>query len=227
MVWRSLVFLAVLIGSPALAQDVRTLSVSGLGEVSAAPDMATIRAGVETRERRADDALRENSTLMGQVFDTLSRQGIAPADMQTSGLGLFPQFDNRSNGQGRGIAQYVAQNTLTVRVRDLDSLGAILDAINQAGINQLQGISFGMSDNSDLLNAARIAAVEDARAKAELYATAAGVTLGDLISLSEPGTTPSPRPMAMARAESMAMDVPITAGELAISARVTLIYALD
>ena len=227
MVWRPLIFAAILLAAPAFAQDPRTLSVTGLGEVSTAPDMATVRAGVETSARRADEALRDNSARMTKVLETLAGLGIEPRDIQTSGLSLYPQYDNRTTGQGRGIAQYSAQNTLTIRVRDIDGLGRVLDTINQAGINEIQSISFGLQDNSGQLDAARTLAVSDARAKAELYAGAAGVSLGQVLSISEPGSNSGPVPMGMARAESMAIDVPIAAGELITSARIDIVFEIE
>ena len=228
MVLLRLFVVLTLFGTSAVATELRTISVTGVGEVSMVPDMATIRAGVQTQDRRADVAIRENSEVMAQVFEQLKRANIAEKDIQTADLSLFPQYDNRSSGQGVGISHYVAQNTLIVRVRDLEALGAILDGINKSGVNRINGISFGMQNSDAAMENARKAAVADAMAKAELYAAAAGVVLGPLQSLTEPGAgSPVPRPMAMARAESMAMDVPIAQGEVSLSARVHMVFAIE
>ena len=222
------ILLVVLTAGAAQGQERRVISVTGVGAVDVAPDMATITTGVQTADRRANEAMRANSALMASVMKVLQAEGIAARDVQTTGLSLFPRYDNNSASQGVRVAQYIAQNNITVRVRDLDRVGAVLDAMNQAGINQINGISFGLQNSETAMNIARKNAVTDGQEKAMLYATAAGVALGPLQSLSEPGASqPAPRPMAMARAESMAMDVPISEGELTIRARVNLVYAID
>lgn len=216
----------VLIWGSAQAQDTtRTITVTGHGSAASAPDMATISLGVETDARRADEALSANSALMSDVFETLTQDGIDPSDIQTSNLSLFPQYDNRSSGQGVGIARYVARNMLTIRVRELDSLGGILDRLNEAGANRINAITFGFADPDPLTEIARKKAVADGIARAQLYAEAANVALGPLLTLSDSTSGAMPRPMA--RAEAMAMDVPIAGGELSLTATVHMVFTID
>lgn len=220
------ILILFMMATPGLAEESRTIAVTGVGTVSATPDMVTIRAGVQTEDRRAAQALRDNSALVADVLKTLARFDVAPRDIQTTNLSLYPQYDNRSKGQGVGISHYVAQNIVTIRLRDIPRLGAILDAINEEGVNRIENISFGFQDDSALMTAARQSAVKDGLARAELYAGAAGVALGPLLSLNEAGAS-APRPIGMARAESMAMDVPVAEGELAVRAQVNMVFGIE
>lgn len=204
-----------------------TISVNGTGEATGAPDLARVHLGVETSERLARDALRLNSEAMGQILNVLSDEGVAPEDIQTSQLSLFPRFDRQMQGDQRRIRGYTAQNMLIVRVRELSNLGRILDQVSEAGSNTIHSISFGMSDSSALKEVARRAAIADARARAELYATEAGVSVGPVLTISEIGGRAQPQGMAMARAESMDMAVPIAEGEVSLSANVHMVFGIQ
>ncbi len=212
-------------GVAAADTPARQITVSGLGEAAAAPDMAQIRLGVAREARRADQALSETSAAMRAIMAALSEAGVAPEEMQTTGLSLSPRYHHSSN-QAPEVVGYVAQNMLTVRVTALEKLGAILDATSDAGANQIQGLSFGIAAPQPLRDAARRAAVADARARAALYAEAAGVTLGPLLSLREEGAGGGPRPMAMEMARMASDAVPVAEGELTLSARVTMVFAI-
>ena len=224
------VALALAFGTPAQAQEdqVARLSVSGTGEAAAAPDMATIRLGMTAQEETAAEALDATSDVVGRILARLAEFEIAPRDMQTSGLSLNPvyrRFDRNEN-QPPEIVAFQATNQLSVRVRDLDRLGDILGAVTGDGANTLDGLSFGVSDPQPLLDEARRAAVADARQKAELYAEAAGVTLGRVLSLGEQGGgRPYPAPMAEMRMAS-ADAVPIAQGETGYSAAVTMVFEI-
>jgi uncharacterized protein YggE len=222
----SFLFALVLVIFPEIsaAQNVATISVSGRGEVSLAPDQATISLGVETTALTARTALSDNSTQMAAVMDALSVEGIAPEDTQTSQLALHPRWDRQGNGRTPQISGYSASNMLFVIVRDIDRLGAVLDSLSRAGANRINNIQFDVDDPSQARNTARRLAVEDARAKVALYADAAGVGLGDLVSLNE-GSARSQQPMPMARAEMGSMaDVPIAQGTLTMHATVHMVY---
>lgn len=212
---------------PAVAQDApSTITVTGEGQVEAAPDMATIQLGVTTQGRAAREAIDANSRAMAAVLDRIEAAGIAERDVQTQGFSVNPRWENRANEAPR-IAGFVARNQVMVRVRDLDALGPLLDAVTRDGANTFDGLSFGLQDPGPAQDAARRAAVAEARRKAELYADAAGVTLGPLLTLDEGGA--APRPMPMARAEmSLAMDsVPVAGGEVGVGAFVRLVYAIE
>ncbi|MCP5072642.1 MAG: SIMPL domain-containing protein [Rhodobacteraceae bacterium] len=203
------------------------LIVIGRGSAVATPDMATVTLGVSVFERTAAQALRDNSRDMTSVLKLLTEAGVEDRDMQTSQLNLRPRWSNRSSTSNQPeIVGYEASNTVVVRVRKLDELGEILDQIAQAGANRIQSIGFGLQDPHPSQNAARVDAIRDARAKAELYTEAAGVELGAVILISEAGTS-SPRPQFARMEAAMASDaVPIARGETEISAQITMVFEL-
>lgn len=232
----ALLTLALTTASPVAAQEIGTpgmgrghITVTGEGMVQASPDMATISLGVETEAATAAEAMDENSAALSGVMETLSAAGIAPRDIQTSGLNLSPVYEEYREGapaDGPRVRAFRAQNTVTVRVRALDQLGGVLDAAVGSGANTLYGLGFGLQDPQPKMDEARAAAVADARRKAELYAQAAGVTLGPVAAISEQGGMPVP--MMEMRAASFAKDsgVPVSAGELDLSANVTVVWEL-
>jgi uncharacterized protein YggE len=213
---------------PAAADDAppRTLTVTAEGRVSAAPDMATITLGARRQAVSAAEALRRVSDAMRPVMDRLAAAGIDPADIQTGAVGLNPVYDY--NGSIPKLTGYEAAINVSVRVRDLGALGGLLDTVVGDGANELGGLSFGIADPGPLLDAARRDAVAEARRRAELYAEAAGVALGPLLSLAEAGSHVPPQPAYDLRiAMEAAASVPIAAGEVGLSATVTMVYAID
>ena len=220
--------LALLVCSMASADeaDLRRITVTGKGRVAAAPDMATLRLGAAAEAKEAAEALRLTSEITQRILDRLGEAGIEARDIQTSGLSLSPLRQNYREGseQQPGIAGYAAANGVTVRVRDLDRLGAVLDAVVSDGANTLNGLSFGLQEPRPLMDEARRLAVADARTKAELYAGAAGVTLGKLLSLDERGGgSPGPYMAEMSMARS---DVPVAAGEMDVTAEVQIVFEI-
>lgn len=217
---------------PAWAQEAeraaRTLTVTGEGQVSATPDMAVISVGIGARAEAARDALAETSAIMEEMIAALRGAGVAPVDMQTSGLSLQPlrKYDSssRSDGPPEG---FQALNRLTVRVRNIAETGAILDVlVGETGANRIDGVQFTLRAPDPLRDQARQRAVQDARRKAELYAQAAGVRLGPLMSLSEQGGG-RPMPIADARFAEARSAVPVEQGELVISQSVMMVWALE
>ncbi len=206
---------------------VRTITVSGEGRASAPPDMAVISIGVRSQGETAAAALRQNSAAMKATIDKLKKLGVADKDIQTSGLSVNPRYNYEKNRSQPEIIGYEASNNVTVRLRDLDDAGAVIDEAVQSGANNLGGISFTFADPKPLYAEARKDAVKEAKAKADLLTDAAGVDLGQLITIrDEYVQAPSPRPM-MARVEMAAdQSVPIAAGESTVSANVTLIYEI-
>jgi uncharacterized protein len=217
--------LALPVAAPAFADDAMQpmITVTGEGVVEATPDIATMTIGVTTQGPTAAEALAANSAALEAVLARLTAAGIAARDLQTSNLSLNPNWTGYDNATPT-IAGYVASNTLTVRVRALSSLGAVLDAAVADGANTLNGLTFGLADPAPALNEARKEAVADARAKAELLAAAAGVTLGKVVSISEAGGMSAPVPMF--RADASAAPVPVASGELGMTATVTIFYAI-
>ena len=211
----------------------RSIAVSGEGHVRAAPKIARVRLGVsETADtaREALDAMNSAltpplDTAMSKVLARLGEAGIAPEDIQTGQLSLDRDYARAHDGQSRPEG-FVATTLVELRVTDLDGLGMVLDAAVGEGANRLEGIEFALEDRAAAHDEARRAAVADAKARAALYAEAAGVELGEILSLSETGAHGGPRPMMEMR---MAADsgVPIAQGEVEISAGVSLVFAID
>lgn len=225
----SLVLAAALMAGAAMADGpVGTISVSGEGHVAVAPDMATISVGVTTGGDTAREALDKNNSALSAVAAKLAELGIEARDTQTSGLSLGPRYDpQRLNADGSPvISGYVATNMLTVRVRALDHLGAVLDAVVGQGANMLNGLSFGLQDAAAATDEARQQAMADAKRRAELYAGAAGVKVGSVIAITESGGV-QPVPMVMgAMAEMKAGSVPVSAGELSVDATLSVTYQI-
>ena len=171
--------------------------------------------------KTAREAGEANAKQMTAVLETIKASGIAERDIQTSRLSLQPQYDPNKSGTAR-LTGFQANNQVTVRIRDIDNLPTVLDRAIAAGANEMSGIEFVVSEQSKLLDQARDEAIADARRKAELYAKAAGAKLGQVVSISEEGTAPQPRPMQAVRAGA----VPIAPGEQTLRAIVSVSYEL-
>lgn len=199
------------------------ITVTGEGQVEAAPDMATISLGVTTSASTAKAAMAENAGQLATVLGNLKAAGIEPRDLQTSGLSLGPNWSNSESGSK--IDGYTASNQLSVRVRNLDQLGEILDAAVEDGANTLNGVEFGLTEPGPQLDEARKRAIADARHRAELLAEAAGSALGPVVSITEGGSN-SPGPQFNSYGRAAMESMPVEAGELALSASVTVIWHL-
>ncbi|NNU79966.1 SIMPL domain-containing protein [Halovulum dunhuangense] len=217
------------LAAPAWADDEPgRIAVSGEGRVESAPDMAVVTAGVETTAASAGEALAANSAAMTAVMEVLTAAGVESRDVQTTEIGLNPVWTGPQPGreeEGMRISGYSATNLVTINVRALDGLGGVLDALGQAGVNRIQGIAFSVAEPRALEDEARRAAVADARARAELYAQAAGVELGPLMELRDSFAA---RPPMMLRAEVASMDagVPVSGGSVALTAQVEMVFAI-
>lgn len=233
--WRGLIvnaFVICLWMTPAAAQEQAPkghVAVTGQGEVTAAPDIATVTLGVAHEADEAGAAMAQVSADVAVLFDRLAALGVEARDIQTTTLRLDPVWRDNNPSTPRDapqIAGFVARNDVTVRLRDLSRLGEVLEALLNDGANRFSGISFGVADPAPLLDRARALAVEDARHKAGLYTQAAGVTLGEVLEISEPGTASRPEPM-FARAEAVVTGgMPVAGGELTFRAQVNIVYGL-
>ncbi|NBW06657.1 MAG: SIMPL domain-containing protein [Caulobacteraceae bacterium] len=210
-----------------MIQTQPSLNLSATGEVKVAPDMATITFGVVTEAATAQEAMAQNATQMTRVAAALRRAGIAERDIQTSGLNLQAQYDYVQNEPPR-LRGYQATNRVTVNINDLTKVGTTADAVVAAGVNQIDGISFGLKDPKTAEDQARRLAVQALQAKARLYAEALGVQLGGIRSLNEGGGYAPQPPMpvfAMARMQSAGADsTPVSAGELSVKIDITGVY---
>jgi uncharacterized protein len=206
----------------------RRLVVTGTGEASARPDIAVISAGVVVQADSASAALADNTRAMNAVLEELRAAGLAQEDIQTSQFAVTPLYESRQPDPQRieppRIVGYQVSNQVTARVREIDRLGATLDALVGAGANSIDGLYFDLADPKQVQGEARDAAVADALAKARRYATAAGVELGEILAIEEGDAFAPPRPMM--RAEAMAASVPIAPGQTELSASITITFAL-
>lgn len=211
-----------------MIQTQPSLNLSATGEVKVAPDMATITFGVVTEAPTAQAAMAQNAEQMTRVATALRRAGLTDRDIQTSGLNLQAQYDYQEN-QPPKLRGYQATNRVTVNINDLTKVGATADAVVTAGVNQIDGISFGLKDPKTAEDEARRLAVQALQAKARLYAEALGVPLGGIRSLNEGGgyTPQPPMPVfAMARMSADSASTPVSGGELSVKIDITGVYDL-
>ena len=220
--------------SPSWAIEMKELppsvSVTGEGHAYARPDQAQISMGVVSDSRTAAVALKTNTEKMTNLINTLKSKGIAEKDVLTSNFNVSPQYryDNANGQQRPTITGYQVSNEVHVKIRNLPSLGDILDAVVTAGANNVNGISFSLAEPDSVLDQARQKAVADAKRKAELYAGAAGVKIGRVLYITESsGTIQPPRPMMMDMARASVASVPISAGEQESTASITVVYAIE
>lgn len=212
---------------PATAVN-RTLTVNGSGQVYMAPDIAYITIGVHTEGPNAADAVAENSAQTEDVIDALKAAGIAEADLRTNNFSIFPQQRFDDQGKPTGEVTYSVDNSVLATIRDVESVGDILDTAVSAGSNSISGIQFDVENKDEAMEAARNAAVTDARAKAQSLAEAAGVELGDVQAITE-FSSGGPQPMydmrASVAAESPA-SVPVQPGQMLLSLDVNMVFTI-
>lgn len=222
---------AILAATPADAESgefaTRTIVITGSGEAAATPDIAYLNLGVEAEGPTAAEALKKNSAQMDATIKSLRDAGVEKKDIQTSGLYVGAKYDYSRDSSPPRIIGYQANNTVSVKLRNLDKAGAVIDKAVGVGANRLDSISFGVANPKPLMDSARKAAVADARDRAALYAEAAGVKVGKVLQISDGyAAAPGPVPVArMAMAEAKA--VPIEVGETSLSASVTIIFEIE
>ncbi len=205
------------------------LDVSAEGRTARVPDRATIRAGVVTQAPTAAAALADNAGRMARVLAALKRAGVAARDIATASVGLQPQYRYGENVPPQ-ITGYQATNSVAVRFRDVAKSGAILDALVGEGANQIDGPNLSIGEPDAALDEARTDAVARARARAELYARAAGLRVARIVSIAEAGEAaggpPPPMPyMRAARAEADA--TPVAAGEKDVTVTLSVRFLLQ
>jgi uncharacterized protein len=206
----------------------RWVEVSGEGSVAAAPDFARVTLGVTSTGKNAGEAMAANAKAANALVSLIKAEGVAPADIQTSELSISPMFAQPSPGQQTEptITGYSVSNNVSVILRDIPRLGALLDKAVSAGANSIYGIGFGHNDPSALLDKARPLAVADARRKAEIYASAGGARLGRLMVLTEEASGQMPIAFSRAYAKGASAPTPIEAGETKLTMTVTARFEL-
>jgi uncharacterized protein YggE len=217
--------------APAITQTIAgtRLDISATGEVTRVPDLAVINAGVVTRSTTAGGAIQQAATRMARVREALRQAGIADRDIQTSNITLEPQY-TYANNQPPKLNGYSATNQLSIRFRDIENTGKILDALVAQGANQINGPNLTIDKPEAALDEARAKAVAAARARADLYARSLGMRVVRVVSVSESGGSyPVPPPMPMyARAEAaQAADSKIEAGEQKLQVNLAVTFELQ
>jgi uncharacterized protein YggE len=203
----------------------RTVTVSATGSAVAVPDIARLRLGVASDAASARAALALNSETMTKIVAGLKERAIAPADIQTSALTVEPVYGKPREGEAAPIAGYRVRNAVEVAVREISRLGETLDALVTLGVNQIDGLSFEVSQAETLKDEARKEAIANARRRAELFAAAAGAKLGEALAILEDAADQSPRGGFFPRA-ALSKAVPVERGTEEIEARVTVTWAL-
>jgi uncharacterized protein YggE len=216
----------------ALAADAptRSVTVTGQGIVNAQPDVVVLQLGVSVEAATVADARSQAATAAAAVIAAVKADGIADQDVRTVSFNIGPRYDN-NNGQ-QVLRGYDVNNVLQVKIRNLDSVGKVIDDATAAGGNAtvVQSISFSLENTDPVAHQARLLAIQDAKSKADDYATAAGATLGQVMTIDEQSSvTPTPF-NAVPPAPSAAVAAPRTpveSGTLQIRVQVTVTYQLQ
>lgn len=211
---------------PALAGT--RLEMSARGEVRRVPDVAVISAGVITQSTDAASAMQGNAARMVRVLAALKRAGVADKDVTTTAISLSPQY-RYNNNQPPVITGYQANNQVTIRFRDVAKSGTILDALVKEGANEINGPNLTIDNPEAAQDEARIAAIKTARTRAELYASATGLKVKRIVSISESEAfSGGPVPMmAMKASREAVADTPVVPGEQNIGMTVSIVFELQ
>ena len=219
--------LACMLATSALAEDRTTLSVTGSGVATAAPDMAVVTIGVVESAADASSAMDRVSDGVSRLLAAISEVGVDDRDVQTTGLSVSPRYaPPRPNQTGPRVEMYQAANSVTIRVRDLDLLGPLLGDLMGKGANALNGLRFDVADPAPLEATAERLAVEDAARTARNLAAAAGLTLGPILSMSEGGQIGGGMPVMRSFEMAESAAVPVAGGEVSRAASVSIVYEL-
>lgn len=208
-------------------QPVNSVTASGQGKVYAEPDVASMQFGVTVNGGKAKTTLVDASKVANKIIAALKKQGVKAEDIQTSGVSIYPQQNER--GGKIVITGYQASISVDAKLRDIEKVGDVIEAASNAGANTVNGPTFEISEDSDQRGQAIEKAVAAAKKNAEAMAKAAGKTLGDVISVTSSNVSV---PVPMMRTEMMygaaadAAKVPIEAGQLEVSADVTVMFEL-
>lgn len=203
------------------------LSVSADGKSEGRPDMATINLGVTTEGATAQAALAENAQRMTALTQALRRAGVAERDIQTSNVSVYPQ-QQYIEGQQPRITGYQANNSVTAKVRRIDTTGRVIDAAVAAGGNTVNGVSFSYQDPDAQLDAARRDAIREARRRAELYASALDMHVVRIVAVSEGGGFVPPMPIMVTANRMAAQDAatPVSPGQIETQVSVNVTFEL-
>ncbi len=214
--------------SPARADepDKRTLTLAATGRIETIPDKVEISTGVRSEAKTAREALDRNSEAMVKIVAGLKSEGIEPKHIQTTNFSIQPVYDRSKDDRDPFIVGYRVVNAVQISLRDTKRLGDILDKMVTLGANQIGSIRFGVSEPEAAKDAARKQAMEAAIANAKLYADAASVTLGPVLTIAEEQSVYQPRAMRSAARMESAQAVPIEAGSASVEVRIRVTWEL-
>ena len=203
-----------------------TIVVSGTGRIAVDPDVAELRLGVAVSRPSVDAARAAAAESMTAILAAVGAAGVAPRDVRTTLLSVQPRYDYR-DGKAPTLVGYDLANIVEVTARDLANLGAIVDGSLSAGATSLDGLSFRVDDPREAERAARVAAVAEARSRAEILAEAAGVAIGGVVGIVEGGPPPTwPQPKAQMLRAAADTGTPVEAGTTEISVSVTVTFQI-
>lgn len=205
-----------------------TVTVTGQGTATAAPDLAIVGAGVEVTAKTSKQALAAQSAASNALLDAVRAHGVQERDIRTESLSLSPVYED--HGGVSQLTGYQAAQSFALKVRDIAATGAVLQAITDAtgDAGRIHSVAFDIADPAPLHARARVAAYEDAHAKAFQYARLGGHRLGRLVSLTDDGSGESrPVPIATAAFDQAGTNVPVAPGETRDTITVTAVYELD
>ena len=208
-------------------EQTRQLNISGTGEVYLVPDIAYVYIGTRSEAVEVGDALSQNNQQAQNIAKVLTDMGVDQKDIQTTAFNVYPVQNYGPEGEPMET-RFVVENTVFIKVRELQRLGELLDVVVRNGANQINGISFNVEDREQAEADARRLAVIDAKQKAEELAESAGVSLGDLINLNV-YSYGNPQPMYESKGGGYSADMsaaPIASGQLLITAEATLTYRI-
>lgn len=203
----------------------RTITVSGIGAASGAPDIAYLQIGTDQTDANPATAFNNANSVMSAVRDAVVGLGVDAADIQTSTFNMWVQDNTDSNGNPTGERTYHAQNMVTITIRDISQAGDVINAGIDAGANNVNGLTFGIADSTELANQARDLAIADAQARAAQIASTLGVEVGDVITVNESVSSDNqPRPIMAASIGGGGASV--SQGQLTVNVQVTITFAI-
>jgi uncharacterized protein len=206
-------------------KDIKTITVNGQGTIKVSPDIATIRVGVDVTAKTADEARLSNAAIMEKVMSSLKELDINQSDIKTSNLSILPEIEYVQNRSPK-VTGYKCSNQIAVTLTNLEMASKVLDVAIASGANNVQGINFGRLNDSEDRKLALTKAVEDAAAKADAISKAAGIKIKGVQTITEGGVFSQPMNMEFS-AKAIAVDTPISAGTMDVSANVTIIYIIE
>ena len=202
-----------------------TIVVNGTGRVAVAPDVAEVRLGVTVTRPTVDGARAEAATTMDAILAAVDAAGVPRRDVRTTLLSVQPRYDHRDN-RPPTLTGYELANVVEVTVRDLARLGDVVDGTLGAGATSMDGLSFRVADPAPAEREARLLAMAEARARADVLAEAAGLSIQGVSSVVEGGAAPPPGPRMKAERMMLAADAatPVEAGSQELTVSVTVTY---